>query len=138
MEFLLSIIFIVFGILQIILFFKLWGMTNNVSKIRDSINGNSLESNLVKEAQLLCLKEDYETAVSKYNEAFYSRIIGLYEKLVLMHGTGKSSVRDEIYEEEYKKIRAQYEKCLKRINGTIDFDKYDSFAKINEHIARMF
>lgn len=29
----LSIILLVFGVLQIILFFKLWGMTNNVSKI---------------------------------------------------------------------------------------------------------
>lgn len=29
----ISIIFIVFGILQIILFFKIWGMTNDVSKI---------------------------------------------------------------------------------------------------------
>ena len=32
--FLVSIIIIVFGILQIILFFKIWGMTNNVSSIR--------------------------------------------------------------------------------------------------------
>ena len=30
------IVIIVFGILQIILFFKLWGMTNNVKKIRES------------------------------------------------------------------------------------------------------
>ena len=29
-----SIVIIVFGILQIILFFKLWGMTNDVKKIR--------------------------------------------------------------------------------------------------------
>ena len=30
-----SIIIIVFGILQIILFFKLWGMTNNVSEMKN-------------------------------------------------------------------------------------------------------
>lgn len=30
-----SIIIIVFGILQIILFFKIWGMTNNVSEIKN-------------------------------------------------------------------------------------------------------
>ena len=29
-----SIIIIVFGILQIILFFKVWGMTNNVSELK--------------------------------------------------------------------------------------------------------
>ena len=32
-----SIVIIVFGILQIILFFKLWGMTNDVKKIRKSL-----------------------------------------------------------------------------------------------------
>ena len=33
-----SIVIIVFGVLQIILFFKLWGMTNNVKKIKRILN----------------------------------------------------------------------------------------------------
>lgn len=33
----LSIIFIVFGVLQIILFFKFWGMTNNVAKLLNEV-----------------------------------------------------------------------------------------------------
>lgn len=36
MEF-LSIVMLVFGILQIILFFKIWGMTNDISRIRSII-----------------------------------------------------------------------------------------------------
>lgn len=32
---LLSIIFLIFGILQIILFFKIWGMTNDVRAIKE-------------------------------------------------------------------------------------------------------
>lgn len=32
-----GIIVIVFGILQIILFFKIWGMTNDVSKMKDML-----------------------------------------------------------------------------------------------------
>ncbi len=35
MEAFVSVIIIVFGILQIILFFKLWGMTNDVSKLKE-------------------------------------------------------------------------------------------------------
>ena len=35
MEALISLIIIVFGILQIILFFKLWIMTNDVSKLKE-------------------------------------------------------------------------------------------------------
>lgn len=34
----LSIILIVFGVLQIMLFFKMWGMANDVSKIRDLLD----------------------------------------------------------------------------------------------------
>lgn len=35
METLLAIIFIIFGVLQIILFFKIWGMTNDVRSIKN-------------------------------------------------------------------------------------------------------
>lgn len=33
----LSIILIIFGVLQIILFFKIWGMTNDVSKLLNEV-----------------------------------------------------------------------------------------------------
>ena len=36
METFMAIVFLVFGILQIILFFKIWGMTNNVKKIKEA------------------------------------------------------------------------------------------------------
>lgn len=39
---LVSIIIIVFGILQIILFFKLWGMTNDIKDIKNKYLGVSL------------------------------------------------------------------------------------------------
>lgn len=41
-----SIVIIIFGILQIILFFKLWGMTNNISEIKEI-----LKSHAAKEKQ---------------------------------------------------------------------------------------
>ncbi len=37
MEVLVTLIIIVFGVLQIILFFKLWGMTNDVSALRKKL-----------------------------------------------------------------------------------------------------
>lgn len=49
-----SIVIIIFGILQIILFFKLWGMTNNISEMKnmmelfmrkDSQNTNNTKEN---------------------------------------------------------------------------------------------
>ena len=44
MDVLLSIVLLVFGILQVILFFKIWGMTNNVCKIRELME-NSFQNN---------------------------------------------------------------------------------------------
>lgn len=52
MEGFLSIVLVVFGILQIILFFKLWEMTNDVADIKDyllSKSDNSTAQNRVKD-----------------------------------------------------------------------------------------
>lgn len=46
-----SIIIIVFGILQIILFFKLWGMTNNISEIKELIKKYSIEEKVGQKKQ---------------------------------------------------------------------------------------
>ena len=40
MEVVFAIISIVAAVLQIILFFKLWGMTNDVRKLKDAVIGN--------------------------------------------------------------------------------------------------
>ena len=37
MELITSIIIIVFAVLQIILFFKVWGMTNDVSELKETL-----------------------------------------------------------------------------------------------------
>ena len=139
MDVLFSIIVIIVGILQICLFFKLWGLANNAIKIRDSINRDSIEKNLIKEAQLFCMKNDYNNAVEKYNDAFLSRIIKLYEKLVLLYGANNESpTRDKEYQDEFQRIVPQYQKCLKRIDKSLDFEKYDTFEKVNKVIARIF
>ena len=57
------------GVLEIILFFKIWGMTNNVAKIRRIINLNnriSFFNKLPKKCQTL-----------RTNEVYYVR--GIYE-----------------------------------------------------------
>jgi hypothetical protein len=46
----LGIIFIVFGILQIILFFKLWGMTNDIRDIKDKYMREGVVQNPTKSA----------------------------------------------------------------------------------------
>lgn len=47
----LGIVMLVFGILQIILFFKVWGMTNDVSAIREKINPHKVETPVVQKQE---------------------------------------------------------------------------------------
>lgn len=62
METFMAIVFLVFGILQIILFFKVWGMTNNVKKIKETF----LEKDFP--AEYLLVKPDL------VKDAFYANI----------------------------------------------------------------
>ena len=50
----------------------------------------------------------------------------------------ESPTRDKEYREGYQKIVSQYQKCLKKIDKSLDFEKYDTFEKVNKVIARIF
>lgn len=50
-----SIIIIVFGILQIILFFKIWGMTNDISEIKVMVKDYIKKSN----SKPICDKDNH-------------------------------------------------------------------------------
>lgn len=51
MELFVSLIIIVFGILQIVLFFKLWGMTNDIRRLTEHICVTSQEQQLENKKQ---------------------------------------------------------------------------------------
>ena len=67
METFMAIVFLVFGILQIILFFKIWGMTNNVKKIKDKLYENDfpVENLLEKTDSVKCAFYDNIRRINK-------------------------------------------------------------------------
>lgn len=67
-----TIIFIVFGILQIILFFKIWGMTNDVSNIKSKLNFTN--HSLLEKAEIAGLSGNYQLA-KKLLDKGYSKIM---------------------------------------------------------------
>ena len=71
METFMAIVFLVFGILQIILFFKIWGMTNNVKKIKDKLYENDfpVEYLLVKPD---LVKDAFYANIRKIDKLIYS------------------------------------------------------------------
>ena len=64
-----GIVIIAFGILQIILFFKVWGMTNNVKRIWKKIDNKDFLSN----ACISYIKGDLEETESWQTKLFYRR-----------------------------------------------------------------
>ena len=71
----LSIILIVFGILQIILFFKVWGMTNDVKKIKEIAQEGDNSS--WDTAKIETLAGNYEKAYEIYFKCFINDVYEL-------------------------------------------------------------
>ena len=83
----LSIVLLIFGVLQIILFFKLWIMTNNVNRIKNKVEKHlNKEDGTMIEAQIKALDGRNEEAFALYQRSFYLSVINLYNKTVTEYG----------------------------------------------------
>ncbi|MBE5033207.1 DUF308 domain-containing protein [Gallalistipes aquisgranensis] len=60
-----GIVFIVFGILQIILFFKIWGMTNDVKRISEYVKPKLPKDNCFSDLMATAKKDIYIGDVEK-------------------------------------------------------------------------
>jgi hypothetical protein len=59
-DILVSVIIVIFGILQIVLFFKIWGMTNNIFEIKELIKKYSYEEKVSQKQQKTTTKTDIQ------------------------------------------------------------------------------
>lgn len=134
----LSIVMLVFGILQIILFFKLWGMTNNVLSVKKWTEKKLSEIDvLIRKAQICALDGEYECAISNYQKAFQLSVIELYESIVSEYGDRDEYLeRDNVYQDRYNTLVSYYEKRINKVHGKLDKEKYESFDKINTLISK--
>ena len=106
-----SIIIIVFGVLQIILFFKVWGMTNNIVKIKDRV----LENDYTSEACYHYLVGDIDTAEKLLNDAFLKEVSNFSQ---MAENWGE-------WENGYTKIAEKYKRAFKKIGrDEPDFEKF--------------
>lgn len=107
-----GIVMIAFGILQIILFFKIWGMTNDVSRIWKKIDNKDFLS----EACLSYIKGNLDETERLANEAFLQEVAYL----------SKSSKSLNDWTTGYRELKKKYTRIFKKIEKpTPDFDKYD-------------
>ena len=131
MNSLVSITILVFAFLQIILFFKLWGMANNVKKI-SSKQLSFLDNKRIEEAQICLLKNESEKALDLYRQAFFMSVSDLYNKTL----TDGSERKKEYWAEHYAKIVRFFTRRLQNFDNPIDFSVYDTFDKVEQLIIR--
>lgn len=115
-----GIIVIVFGILQIILFFKIWGMTNDVRKIKEQFTNEKD----INEATVLFIKGDKELSYKKLYNAF------LHEIVIASHSTWTDNPEED-YKSDFKKIINRYKPMFEKLgHGHPDYTKYDKLDKV--------
>ena len=135
-----SIIIIVFGILQIILFFKMWGMTNDVNNIRSKLEVQTeIEDQLITEAQIKSLSGDKSGALELYQKAFYKNLIELFEKTIKEFGDEDNleyKERNEYYKSEHSKIVKYYSKRVNKLGMELNIETFDSYEKIYSTICK--
>lgn len=109
-----SLAIIAFGILQIILFFKLWGMTNNVNRIWKKLNTDKALCN----AGFRYLQGNIEETEKLLHEAFLKEVVEL----------SQSTTDWEEWEAGYYLIQEKYKKAFKKINKPApNFEKYGDY-----------
>lgn len=118
----ISIIFIVFGILQIILFFKMWGMTNDVNKITRKIQCDKDKTWSVRRA---LLSGDKELAKKELMNCLISDF-----ELFGDGGYGFNSTSDIIakYEPAFQQLGMEIPESLKNIKSYADIKDIIKFG----------
>lgn len=125
---LLAVVFVV-TILQIILFFKVWGMTNNVRDIKGRVHSISqnqktmqsrvvqIEANYLEEAKIAYLSGDYLEAKKKLDYSFFKEIAKL---------SGECKNDPVLYQSQYERLTLKYLKIYRMLRlKSPDFARYE-------------
>ena len=122
-----SIVIIVFGILQIILFFKLWGMTNDVKKIRKSLPNVSSD---LSPAKMEFIIGNTDKAKEMLKKEFVLDVYESYMKIVKENTeVTDPSVMEKEYSIDYDRLKRVYKGRFKGIIDDVDFERYSTFVK---------
>lgn len=134
----LTIVLLIFGVLQIILFFKIWGMTNDVNNIKQKLETKP-EDLLITEAQTKALNGNKMEAFELYQKAFYKSVIELFNKTIKEYGDEDNldyKERNEYYRSEYNKVVKYFSKRTKKLDMELHSEKLDPYDKVYSIICK--
>lgn len=113
----MAIVMLVFGVLQIILFFKIWGMTNDVKKI-SSIFAIPDKQDLIKEIH----KRN-----PKIDDLLFDSLYDALSREYMFTSTGYDYIKDQ-YKKLYSKAGVEFPAVFEAINN--DNDWVSQFMRI--------
>lgn len=117
-----GIIIIVFGILQIILFFKMWIMTDNVKKIKDAIQISGYPSG-VSPAKVEFILGNTEKAKEMATKEFIIDIYKIYAEVC------NHVYTEPEYIEKFNDLEKEYKTKFDNTSSFIDFEKFSTYDK---------
>lgn len=125
-----AIVMIAFGVLQIILFFKVWGMTNDVNKIKRNVSSTSSSDEGFSPAKFELLLGNEHKAKELLNREFLKDVIGLYQK------TDTSFYDYErVYTDKYNKLEKRYRELYHNCPEFLDFGKLATYSQAKEKFS---
>lgn len=118
----LSVILIIFGILQIILFFKLWGMTNDVRHISEKIGAQPIDTfpQLEQSIRKLLLEGEKDQAIDLLRSNLVKDLIDYISK-----GYNYQIINNlkNNYREYYEKLGVPFPEQVEKINTLKDLEQ---------------
>lgn len=118
----LSVILIIFGILQIILFFKLWGMTNDVRHISEKIGAQPIDTfpQLEQSIRKLLLEGEKDQAIDLLRSNLVKDLIDYISK-----GYNYQIINNlkNNYREYYEKFGVPFPEQIEKINTLKDLEQ---------------
>lgn len=120
MELIATLLLIVFGILQIILFFKLWKMTNNVSKIKDRIMRSSIPTSIIRRE----IKKKNPDIATILFDAMWDDLEYVYQNLPVTDYASPYSSRIKYYQKLYEAAGVPFPEDVAAIKTDKDYIIY--------------
>lgn len=117
----LSIVLIIFGVLQIILFFKMWGMTNDTKKIKNIAQANGYPDDVYPPKIEFALGNT-EKAKEMVNREFVCEVYKLYLEV-----SASSTSEEREYLGGFNQIESKYREMFDNASSFIEFGKFSTF-----------
>ncbi|RHR72427.1 hypothetical protein DWW69_16150 [Bacteroides sp. AF16-49] len=122
-----GIVIIAFGILQIILFFKVWGMTNDVKTMKDELVGSNSKDLRKIQLNKCILKGNKNKIADLLFDMMFNDIQSCYNKSLSYSGgetyfiTQISTLKKE-YKEKYSKYGINFPEAIDKIEKLKDIE----------------